>query len=580
MHAVLVRFWLQLLSFLCCVAVATARVVGRRLGEPSSAGDAMKAASLLDAAGGPLGVAAAATAVALAAQLLLDWNNGIADPLRKVEAPEVPKPTSTPAEVLTLREDGGATKAAPLYPQPPKALASAPLPKFTMAEVAKHCTREDCWVVLDSRAYDVTRFISKHPGGVGPVVNMAGKDATDVFDNYHAARVYKHMLPQYLVGEVTDCVVYPHVADFRAARQEMLRRGLFETDYRYYAKHGCWLAFLFTSALGLSLGSIGSGSAAMRMLGAAVMGICWQQMAGLGHDLGHSGVTHNFHTDHIIGSLMSACMGLSVGWWKSDHNTHHVVCNAVEHDPNIQHMPMLAITDKIFEKPGFYDTYHKKVVGMDWLARLLVSYQHIFFYPLMAFGRINLYIQGFLYILTGADRHNYPKTELLGLSAFFVWVYLVAKAQPDVWLSLGWIFISHAVSGILHVQIVLSHWSMETYKGSPYTSKETEWYLMQLRTTMNVKTHPLLDWVHIGLQFQIEHHLFPRLPRHNLRKAKALVEAICKKHDIYYHEPGFFEGNLEMWRALKTAAMAARQTKLADGGFYASKLWAGLNLDG
>ena len=157
---------------------------------------------------------------------------------------------------------------------------------------------------------------------------------------------------------------------------------------------------------------------------------------------------------------------------------------------------------------------------MDWLARLLVSYQHIFFYPLMAFGRINLYIQGFLYILTGADRHNYPKTELLGLSAFFVWVYLVAKAQPDVWLSLGWIFISHAVSGILHVQIVLSHWSMETYKGSPYTSKETEWYLMQLRTTMNVKTHPLLDWVHIGLQFQIEHHLFPRLPRQNLRKAR------------------------------------------------------------
>ena len=307
MHAVLVRFWLQLLSFLCCVAVATARVVGRRLGEPSSAGDAMKAASLLDAAGGPLGVAAAATAVALAAQLLLDWNNGIADPLRKVEAPEVPKPIH-PAEVLTLREDGGATKAAPLYPQPPKALASAPLPKFTMAEVAKHCTREDCWVVLDSRAYDVTRFISKHPGGVGPVVNMAGKDATDVFDNYHAARVYKHMLPQYLVGEVTDCVVYPHVADFRAARQEMLRRGLFETDYRYYAKHGCWLAFLFTSARGLSLGSIGSGSAAMRMLGAAVMGICWQQMAGLGHDR-HAG-THNFHTDHIIGSLMSACMGL------------------------------------------------------------------------------------------------------------------------------------------------------------------------------------------------------------------------------------------------------------------------------
>merc|ERR1719231_1866916 len=132
-------------------------------------------------------------------------------------------------------------------------------------------------------------------------------------------------------------------------------------------------------------------------------------------------------------------------------------------------------------------------------------------------------------------------------------------------LTIGWLLMSHTIAGILHVQIVLSHWSMETYKGSPYTSKNTEWYLMQLRTTMNVATHPLLDWVHIGLQFQIEHHLFPRLPRHNLRKARELVLDICKKHQIEYHEPGFFEGNLEMWRALKTAALAARQTKRGDG---------------
>lgn len=54
---------------------------------------------------------------------------------------------------------------------------------------------------------------------------------------------------------------------------------------------------------------------------------------------------------------------------------------------------------------------------------------------------------------------------------------------------------------------------METYHGRAYSNKETEWYMMQLRTTMNVDTPAWLDWVHIGLQFQIEHHLFPRLPR-------------------------------------------------------------------
>ena len=107
-----------------------------------------------------------------------------------------------------------------------------------------------------------------------------------------------------------------------------------------------------------------------------------------------------------------------------------------------------------------------------------MSYQHLFFYPLMAFGRINLYAQGFIYILGGADRHHYPKLELAGLSVFFTWVGAVAAAQPSLQMALLWLFVSHAVSGILHVQIVLSHWSMETYKGSPYTSSDTEWYKM------------------------------------------------------------------------------------------------------
>ena len=85
---------------------------------------------------------------------------------------------------------------------------------------------------------------------------------------------------------------------------------------------------------------------------------------------------------------------------------------------------------------------------------------------------------------------------------------------------------------------------------------------------------------HIGLQFQIEHHLYPRLPRHNLRKARKLVKAVCKKHNIHYHEPGFFQGNAEMLSAMKRAALSARKTTVGDGGFYQSKIYEGLNLSG
>ena len=209
-----------------------------------------------------------------------------------------------------------------------------PLPQYTLEEVAKHCTREDAWVIIDERVYDVSGFIDRHPGGAGPILNLAGKDCTDVFSNYHAQRIYKTMLPAMLVGEMAagEIVVWPHVADFRRVRQELLRRGLFETDMRFYAKMFCWIMLLFTCALYLSLGSQ---STTARMVGAGVMGIFWQQLAGIGHDIGHSAITHSFHTDHAIGSLLATIMGLSTCWWKSNHNTHHVACNAIEHDPNM-----------------------------------------------------------------------------------------------------------------------------------------------------------------------------------------------------------------------------------------------------
>ena len=60
-----------------------------------------------------------------------------------------------------------------------------------------------------------------------------------------------------------------------------------------------------------------------------------------------------------------------------------------------------------------------------------------------------------------------------------------------VWHSLR-AHVSSPQAGVLHVQIVLSHWSMETYTGTPYRTKNTEWYLMQLRTTMRMPGHRLV----------------------------------------------------------------------------------------
>jgi delta8-fatty-acid desaturase len=478
-------------------------------------------------------------------------------------------------ETLVWREDEGITKLVPRLPAPVGSTAESRLAKHSIEDVAKHNTRESLWIIVDGRVYDITRYVDKHPGGYLPLLDMAGKDCTDVFANYHAARVYKHMLPPHLIGEVSDAPsLPPHVADFRAVRQELLRRGLFETDLRYYAKMGTWLLLLLVAALRLSIAS----STELRLAGAGMMGVFWQQLAGLGHDLGHSGVTHVFWFDHLLSSALASLMGISTCWWKRNHNTHHVVCNSVEHDPDIQHMPIFAVTPRIFSKP-YWSTYYTKWVCMDRVAKMLVSHQHILLYPVMAFARFNLYAQSWI-LLFSSERLHYRRVEICSLLVYFSWVLRLAFSMPTWSETIAWLVISHNIAGILHVQIVVSHFSMETYHGYAYNDAKDEWYITQLKTTMNILTPDALDYAHIGLQFQIEHHLFPRLPRHNLREAREMVKRVCAKHEIPYIEQGFVDCNLRTLRALRTSALAASNSKRGDSGFFESALWDGLTLSG
>jgi delta8-fatty-acid desaturase len=60
---------------------------------------------------------------------------------------------------------------------------------------------------------------------------------------------------------------------------------------------------------------------------------------------------------------------------------------------------------------------------------------------------------------------------------------------------------------------------------------------------MNIESNWLTDWFHGGLQFQIEHHLFPRVPRHNLRAVQPHVKAFCARHHLPYVSVTFAEAN-------------------------------------
>ena len=342
---------------------------------------------------------------------------------------------------------------------------------------------------------------------------------------------------------------------------------LLQIDW-FYVKHSISLCTIFAAVM---YGVVFSNNVYIQVASSITMALFWQQMAFIGHDTGHTAITHDFKMDQLIGIFAgNMTTGISIGWWKKSHNAHHIVTNSVEFDPDIQHLPVLAITDKFFK--SVRSMYHEKTLTFNGLAKFFVSNQHWLYYLIMGLARYNLYVQSFLLVFSLPNgRAKY--LECLGLAFFWTWYIYLCSFLP-CWTSLFiFVFVAHFLAGVLHIQITLSHFSMKTYHGHPMDAfKDSEFLLSQLATTMDIECHPWLDFIHGGLQFQIEHHLFPRLPRHRLREAKAKIQALCTKHNVPYRSKTFYEANLEIIEQLKETALKAQ--------CISPLIWDGINAIG
>jgi len=417
-------------------------------------------------------------------------------------------------------------------------------------------------VIIDSKVYDVTSVLKWHPGGHKTLEHMGGKNATDAFAGFHPAKVYRTMLPNYYIGDVADLKESEITLGFRRIQQRLLEEGVFETRWSYYVQLVAWLAFLFASAIALAVTS--ERFAGQHIFAGFVMGFFWQQCAFLGHDVGHNGVSHvrakDLASGLVIGNLLT---GVGVNWWKHSHNVHHVMCNSVEHDPDIQHMPIFAVTPKIFrDQFGFFSSYQERDITFDAAARVLLPYQHWLYYPVMALARFNLYVQSWIRLFS-KDKMPYRYHEMVANVLFLAWYITLVATMPGASTAtkLGFTLMSHVVAGLLHVQICLSHFAMETYHGHAMkvVDGDDDWYRMQLRTTQDIVCHPLVDWFHGGLQFQIEHHLFPRVPRHNLRYVRSIVKAFCEEQGVVYNEQTWIEAQVQMISRMKETAVLAEK---------------------
>jgi sphingolipid 8-(E)-desaturase len=214
--------------------------------------------------------------------------------------------------------------------------------------------------------------------------------------------------------------------------------------------------------------------------------------------------------------------------------------------------------------PSFFkslsSTYYEGFVfAWDAVADFMVPYQKYTYYPIMGIARFNLYVLSWHHVLSkkssglgGTKAWWIRPTEILFMSCYwFLFGYCLLWCSLPTWtIRVGFVLISHAVTMPLHVQITLSHWAMPTSDLGELESFPQR----QLRTTMDVDCPPWLDFIHGGLQFQAVHHLFPRVPRHNLRKVQTLVKQFCADTEIPYVLLNFTDGNKKVLSRLEQVA--------------------------
>jgi delta8-fatty-acid desaturase len=356
------------------------------------------------------------------------------------------------------------------------------------------------------------------------------------------------------------------IEKYRALNQRILTEGLYVCNYTAYAWEAARWTFLFSTMLFF-----------LRIrwycTSGAFLGMFWSQLVFAAHDAGHIAITHNFTIDTLIGMIIAAPIGgLSLGWWKRTHNVHHIVTNSPEHDPDNQHLPVFAVNHRFLG--NIWSTYHERLLPYDAAAKFLIPIQSYLYYPVLALGRFNLYVQSWKFLLQGqgprkglAWWHRY--FELAGNLVFWYWFgYLIVfRAIPTPWSRFGFVMISHMINMPLHVQLTVSHFAMSTTDLGPNESFPQR----MLRTTMDVDCPQWLDFFHGGLQFQAIHHLFPRIPRHNLRRTQRLVQEFCEDVKIPYALYGFVDGNKEVIGKLaevsrQAAILAKCQRTVADRG--------------
>ncbi|XP_021107402.1 fatty acid desaturase 2 isoform X5 [Heterocephalus glaber] len=356
--------------------------------------------------------------------------------------------------------------------------------------------------------------------------------------------------------------------DFRALKRMAENMDLFQTDHLFFLLLLAHIVVM-ESAAWLIISHFGSGWLPT-LLTACILATAQAQAGWLQHDYGHLSVYKKSGWNHVVHKFVIGHLkGASANWWNHRHFQHHAKPNIFHKDPDIKmlhvfvlgesqpleaagraqacalHMHMCVtpgdVGDPLCSVPG---PWQPPKYGKKKLKYLPYNHQHEYFFLIGPPLLIPMYFQ-YQIIMTMVMRRDW--VDLAWAISYYVRFF---STYTPFYGILG------ALLFLNFIRFLESHWFVWVTQMNHIVMEidldhHRDWFSSQLAATCNVEQSFFNDWFSGHLNFQIEHHLFPTMPRHNLRKVAPLVRSLCARHGIQYQEKPLLRALLDIVGSLK-----------------------------
>lgn len=320
--------------------------------------------------------------------------------------------------------------------------------------------------------------------------------------------------------------------EFAELSRQVREGDLLERRRGYYAiKIGATASALAA----LAVAAVIVGNSWWNLAVAGGLALVLTQLGFIAHDAGHRQICTRRSNNDVIGLVHANLFsGFSYGWWMSKHNRHHAYTNRPDKDPDMS--------------PGALVYTPEQAAALGWFARLFARVQAFTLVPLLFFEAFNLHVASIVSLVRRHDRKALLEAGLLAVHAgiFFVAPFFILSPLRAVVFIAGMqlLFGFH-----LGATFVTNHVGMPAL-----TSHDELGFLRrQVVTSRNLSCSPLMGFFFGGLDSQIEHHLFPTMPRANLRRARKIVRPYCDELDITYVEQRLHSAFHDVFRGLGAA---------------------------